>query len=360
MNSPAQSKSVSCRPERGIYSASTRDISRSRKFLRLCELLTFKRAKARAPRSAPHFQARKVRGASEASRSSVEIETCEKIRAPRGQPAFTLLELLVIVAALAMLSATLLPAFAKVRRTTAGTQCLDNKKQLTLAWLQYADDNAGNLCPNINVSTFPGPPSWIIESVENFVPDNTDNTNVLLLANAKLGPYCNRQFRLFKCPADIYTCIEGGQNLPRVRSISMNGYIEGGAYLTTGKGSLPPNEAVWYGGFTAYNKISDIVRPPPNNLFVFLDVHPDSISDGLFITDMADTTSSAWVDLPASYHNRACGFSFADGHAEIHKWLNPVTCQPVTKTQGNSWPTSIKSPDIAWMQQHSSVPYSQR
>src|SRR5438445_4827443 len=149
-----------------------------------------------------------------------------------------------------------------------------------------------------------------------------------------LGAYCNGQFHIYKCPADIYTCVEGNHNLPRVRSVSMNGYIEGNAYLTSKSGA--PNQSIWYGGaYLAYNKISDIVRPPPNNLFVFLDEHPDSINDGWFITDMADTTSSAWVDLPASYHNRACGFSFADGHAEIHNGLDPLNCQPNTQHHVN-------------------------
>src|SRR5260370_2839250 len=107
----------------------------------------------------------------------------------------------------------------------------------------------------------------------------------------------------------------------------MNGYIEGGVFIpSTG---TAPNQSIWSGGgFTAYNKISDIVRPPPNNLFVFLDEHPDSINDGFFLTDM---DPYYWLDLPASYHNRACGFSFADGHAEIHKWPDPVPCPSVTK-----------------------------
>src|SRR6202011_4433207 len=111
------------------------------------------------------------------------------------QPAFTLIELLVIVAAIAMLSATLLPAFAKTRRTGAGMQCLSNKKQLTLAWLQYSEDNFGNLCPSTGGSSANTTQSWVAGS-EAFYADNTDNTNVLLFANAKLGAYCNQQFHI--------------------------------------------------------------------------------------------------------------------------------------------------------------------
>jgi prepilin-type processing-associated H-X9-DG protein len=276
-----------------------------------------------------------------------------------GRQAFTLLELVVVLATITILAAMLMPAFAKTRRTGAGIQCLDNKKQLTLAWLMYSEDNHGALTPNENGGSGSGTGTvdltknwangWL-----NWIPDNTDNTNLHYLADALLGPYAQRQTRVFKCPADIYTCLEGGRAMPRTRSVSMNGYIEGGAYLAF---KWAPNQSIWYGGaYMAYNKISDIVRPPPSNLFVFLDEHPDSINDGWLITDMQE--SGYWVDLPASYHNRACGFSFADGHAEIHKWLDPVTCQPVRKAQQNGGPYSPT--DTAWMQQHASFPYSQR
>jgi prepilin-type processing-associated H-X9-DG protein len=87
---------------------------------------------------------------------------------------------------------------------------------------------------------------------------------------------------------------------------------------------------------------------------VFTDEHPDSINDGWMITDM--TNPFTWVDLPANYHNRGCGFSFADGHSTIHKWLDGNTTQPVTMSQHNGgWGSSPR--DMLWMQQHASAPY---
>jgi prepilin-type processing-associated H-X9-DG protein len=274
--------------------------------------------------------------------------------------AFTFLELLVVLATLAILAAMLLPALARVKPNSHGMQCMANQKQLVLAWLLYADDNRQYLPPNAGGGSSPLPrpplPSWSF-GLLNWNPDNTDNTNSQALANTLLGPYLHRQTSAFKCPADIYSCVESNQALPRVRSVAMNAYIDDNPHLTN-KGP-PPDATVWYGGaYCAYNKISDIIKPAPADLFVFADEHPDNVNDGIMITDMPDTgATNQWVDLPASYHNRACGFSFADGHSTIHKWLDAVTCQPARQVNTNSWPTSPNSPDILWMQQHATALY---
>jgi len=91
----------------------------------------------------------------------------------------------------------------------------------------------------------------------------------------------------------------------------------------------------------------------PSDLFVFVDEHPDSINDGWLITDV--TNPNTWEDLPASYHGSACGFSFADGHAEIHKWREGSTCQPVQKIQHNGDYYAPGSKDIQWMYLHCSA-----
>ena len=129
----------------------------------------------------------------------------------------------------------------------------------------------------------------------------------------------------------------------------MNGFIEGGAY---GNGA---NGSTWYPVFKAYIKMTDVVKPSPANLLVFLDEHPDSINDGWFITNPYSSTE--FEDLPANYHNRGCGLSYADGHAEIHKWLWAQTVQAVKYENLNgSWPASAgANPDIAFVLQHSTV-----
>ena len=89
----------------------------------------------------------------------------------------------------------------------------------------------------------------------------------------------------------------------------------------------------------------------PSMLFVFLDEREDSINDGWFASD--PDTRWQLVDYPASYHCGAAGFSFADGHAEIHRWKDPRT-MPVLKP-GQLLPLNVNLPgdvDVLWMAQH--------
>ena len=260
---------------------------------------------------------------------------------------FTLIELLVVIAIIAILAALLLPALGRAKIKAQGIQCMSNIKQLTLAWVMYPDDNNSMLPPNQNGGGVYGP-SWV-NGWENFAANNTDNTNLIFLANALLGPYCSKQTKIYHCPADIYTCTEGNQEMLRVRSMSMNGFIEGDAY----KGQKTnPQGSLWYPTWRAYTKLSDIVKPVPADLFVFVDEHPDSINDGWMITNVTDPNN--WEDLPASYHGNACGFGFADGHATIHKWLDHNTMQPVTKVQRNGF-SAPGSRDLQWIFQHVSA-----
>jgi prepilin-type processing-associated H-X9-DG protein len=128
----------------------------------------------------------------------------------------------------------------------------------------------------------------------------------------------------------------------------MNGFIEGGAYASDSLG-----ESSWYPTWKSYNKIADITRPSPADLFVTLDEHPDSINDAWFMTDVIDT--GIWEDFPASYHNGAGSFSFADGHSEIHRWLRKVTVAPVLKIQENGvWFDTPGNADISWVTNHCS------
>jgi prepilin-type N-terminal cleavage/methylation domain-containing protein/prepilin-type processing-associated H-X9-DG protein len=256
---------------------------------------------------------------------------------------FTLIELLVVIAIIAILAALLLPALAKAKIKSQGIGCMSNTKQLTTAWWMYADDQSERL---------PGPDSWVSGWLD-FNGANRDNTNTLYLLDpryAELGPY-TRSAGIYKCPADQSAVTIFNLRYPRVRSISMN--------TALGDDGLGSTYRWWTGSppFRRYLKRTDLVAPAPSQLWVFVDEHPDSINNG----DMAvkcDTVGPAaqFVDYPASYHNGACGFSFADGHAEIKKWLDPRTKPPVTYTGTISGgPASPNNPDIAWMQQRTSA-----
>ena len=264
------------------------------------------------------------------------------------QTGFTLIELLVVIAIIAILAAMLLPALSLAKVKAQGIYCMANQKQLTLAWVMYADDNQGNLVPNHDGGTTDFNLSWVPGWLD-FTPNNTANTNRNYLANAKIGPY-TKNLGIYKCPGDIYLCSEGAARLPRVRSVGMNGFVEGGGY----KGEHPVGDSHWYAGWWSYQKMSDIKNPPPSMLWVFVDEQGNSINDGWTIMNPTDLNS--WVDLPASYHNGACGFGFADGHAEIKKWVEKSTKVPVNVNLGqfNGF-SAPNSRDTKWIVERSTA-----
>ena len=276
---------------------------------------------------------------------------------------FTLIELLVVISIIAILAGLLLPALSKAKGKAKGIYCLGNMKQLGLAWLMYPDDNLNILPANVTGGDKNG---WV-RGWEDFAPNTTDNTNLALLLNtdsagvSQLGPY-TKAAGIYKCPADVYTAPQGGLQMPRLRSNSMNQFVEGDFYLALKSANRLPSEASGVDlNFTGadkknygYVKISDIRRPTPSDLFVFVDEHPDSINDGCLLTDTSTLTK--WVDLPASFHNGACSFAFADGHAEIHKWREGSTVVPVhQRTILSSELTVPTSRDIAWMIEHATA-----
>jgi prepilin-type N-terminal cleavage/methylation domain-containing protein/prepilin-type processing-associated H-X9-DG protein len=269
--------------------------------------------------------------------------------------AFTLIELLVVIAIIAILAAMLLPALSKAKTKAQGIGCLNNTKQLTLAWHLYCVDFNDFVPNNYGVNETEAAISnghldnWVNNvmtwNVSSAVQD-VSNTNYLWVADGVLGKYTAGAVGIYKCPADNYLSQQQRQAgwKQRNRSLSMNSAF--GRFSSNNEsGDNTASGLNW--GFSQYRQyLKQAQVPRPAKTWLFLDEHPDSINDGYFIDNPA---LNYWQDTPASYHNGACGFSFADGHSEIRKWLSATSKYPIQYFYGSRMNfDAAGAADFAW------------
>jgi len=255
---------------------------------------------------------------------------------PQTPTGFTLIELLVVIGIIAVLAGLLLPALSKAKTKGRSTECLNNLRQLHLGWSLFISDHDDSL-PFNNDTDQAGKdaahPSWVAGWLRtaNEAGDKSDGTNTVLLIGPQyaefgsIGQYVQNA-NVYRCPGDASG---------RVRSMAMNAYMNGAG--------------VWQDtNYVTFRKLGEIRNP--SETWVFIDEREDSINDGYFAVDM--TAKYVILDYPATYHGRSGVLTFADGHAEPHRWLEGTTQPPLVPGEHlplNPQFTSADDRDMKWL-----------
>ena len=248
----------------------------------------------------------------------------------RRSGAFTLTELIVVLALVAALGLLAIPALSASKLSSGAIVCQNNLRQLAQGWILYSAANNDRICTTATYDSGSAP-SWVQGNMSVY----SDAANFALIRSGLLYPYVN-DVKLYKCPCDYRTI-----NFPRltealtVRSYSMNAWMN----------PTSPYEAT----LKSFRKQSDISSP--SKFFVMIEESPNIITDGVFLVDPLKT--NYWCDVPAIYHDFGAGVSFADGHCQIKVWTDPVLIRSgtgISSVAFSSWaPQDPEAKDLHWL-----------
>ncbi|MDX1952877.1 MAG: prepilin-type N-terminal cleavage/methylation domain-containing protein [Verrucomicrobiota bacterium] len=269
---------------------------------------------------------------------------------PKVRRGFTLIELLVVIAIIAILAGMLLPALSKAKLKAGGIMCMNNAKQLGLAWTLYAADFNDTALGPTAVTSPPNAPAWCEGDLTGGAA-----TDDRYITNSPTYRYLTSK-DVFRCPADKAGLLVGGKPRLRNRSYAMNAFM---GYTQT-----PWVESNSH--LARIRKTTDLTTPGPTEVYILIDEHENSINDSHFFpfnrlknpktpNQAADTR---WLDAPSGRHGDAAGVTFADGHSEIKKWRSSLSKVKggggIVQANDISWLPNAHPADWEWFSKHSS------